>query len=116
MGYYGNFSNFDKVGHNEKKENIFAGFHPEKYVAYFAKEQPDILCMAECLLDNENGQSFFVADISERCGLPYYKNLVGEKAFFVDGKYYGKNGNVVSKKTYEKECTHQPEKHFRVFP
>lgn len=28
-------------GYNEKKENIFAGFHPEKYVEYFKDENPD---------------------------------------------------------------------------
>ena len=74
--------------YNDKKENLFAGFHPEKYVQYFADEQPDILCMAECLIDEPYGQSQFVNDISEACGLPYYKNLVGEKAFFVKDKYY----------------------------
>lgn len=77
------------IGYNEKKENLFDGFHPEKYVAYFAKEEPDILCMAECLIDEPYGQSQFVNDISKACGLPYYKNLVGEKAFFVKDKYYG---------------------------
>jgi endonuclease/exonuclease/phosphatase family metal-dependent hydrolase len=77
------------IGYNEKKENLFAGFHPEKYAEYFAQEKPDILCMAECLLDEPYGQSQFVNDISKACGLPYYKNLVGEKAFFVKDKYYG---------------------------
>ncbi len=77
------------IGYNEKKENVFAGFHPEKYVTYFAKEQPDILCMAECLFDDENGQSAFVSDICEKCAFHYYKNLVGEKAFFVKDKFYG---------------------------
>ena len=28
-------------GYNEKKENIFAGFHPEKYVEYFKVENSD---------------------------------------------------------------------------
>ena len=77
------------IGYNEKKENLFVGFCPKKYVAYFAKEQPDILCMAECLFDTPDGKSAFVEDIAKQCGLPYYKNLVGEKAFFVEGKYYG---------------------------
>jgi len=77
------------IGYNEKKENLFAGFHPEKYAEYFAKEKPDILCMAECLIDEPYGQSQFVNDISKACELPYYKNLVGEKAFFVKDKYYG---------------------------
>lgn len=77
------------IGYNEKKENLFAGFHPEKYVQYFADEQPDILCMAECLFDDENGKSAFVNEVAKQCGLPYYKNLVGEKAFFVKDKFYG---------------------------
>lgn len=77
------------IGFNEKKENLFAGFCPEKYVEYFAKEKPDILCMAECLFDDETGQSSFVNEISQKCGLPYYKNMVGEKAFFVEDKFYG---------------------------
>ena len=77
------------IGYNEKKENLFAGFCPEKYVTYFEKEKPDILCMAECLLDDVNGQSSFVAEIAKLCALPYYKNLTGEKAFFVKDKYYG---------------------------
>lgn len=77
------------IGYNEKKENLFAGFHPERYVEYFAAQKPDVLCMAECLLDEMDGKSAFVEDIAKRCGLPYYKNLVGEKAFFVKDKYYG---------------------------
>lgn len=79
----------EHIGYNDKKENIFAGFHPEKYVAYFKNQNPDILCMAECLFDEADGQSSFVREISEQCQLPYYKNLVGEKAFFVQNKYYG---------------------------
>lgn len=76
-------------GYNEKKENIFAGFHPEKYIEYFRKENPDILCMAECLMDDTNGESEFVENIAQSCQLPYYRNLVGEKAFFVENKFYG---------------------------
>lgn len=76
-------------GYNEKKENIFAGLHPEKYVEYFKKENPDILCMAECLIDNDKGQSEFVENIARNCRLPFYKNLVGERAFFVENKFYG---------------------------
>ena len=76
-------------GYNEKNENIFAGFHPEKYVEYFKDENPDILCMAECLMDNIKGDSEFVEHITQSCKLPYYKNLVGEKAFFVENKFYG---------------------------
>jgi hypothetical protein len=76
-------------GYNEKKENIFAGFHPEKYIDYFVKSQPDILCMAECLMDTPDGNSSFVAELSALCHLSYYKNLVGEKAFFVKDKFYG---------------------------
>lgn len=76
-------------GYNDKKENVFTGFHPHKYLEYFAKESPDILCMAECLMDDQSGKSDFVERISAACELPYYKNLVGEKAFFVDGKFYG---------------------------
>lgn len=77
------------VGYNEKKENIFAGFHPKKYIDYFKNEKPDILCMAECLMDSSDGDSSFVNELSKVCNLPYYKNLVGEKAFFVKDKYYG---------------------------
>lgn len=29
-------------GFNGKKENISGGFHPEKYIEYFTKEEPDI--------------------------------------------------------------------------
>jgi exonuclease III len=76
-------------GYNEKKENIFAGFHPEKYVEYFKDENPDILCIAECLMDNIKGDSEFVEHITQSCKLLYYKNLVGEKAFFVENKFYG---------------------------
>ena len=76
-------------GYNEKKENIFEGFCPEKYVEYFKKENPDILCMAECLIDDSEGKSGFVRDICKECKYPYYNNLVGEKAFFVKDKFYG---------------------------
>ncbi|MBR3676604.1 MAG: endonuclease/exonuclease/phosphatase family protein [Alphaproteobacteria bacterium] len=77
------------LGYNDRKENIFAGFHPEKYVDFFADEEPDILCLAECLMDKPDGTSEFVEKISQACQLPYYKNLKGEKAFFVADKFYG---------------------------
>ncbi len=77
------------VGYNDKKENLFTGFHPIKYVEYFEKEQPDILCLAETLMDNSEGNSDFVQQITKVCNLPYYRNLVGERAFFVDDKFYG---------------------------
>lgn len=77
------------VGYNDKKENLFTGFHPNKYVEYFEKQQPDILCLAEALMDNQQGDSSFIEKIVNVCGMPYYRNLVGEKAFFVDNKYYG---------------------------
>lgn len=77
------------VGYNDKKENLFTGFHPNKYVEYFEKQQPDILCLAEALIDTPDGNSSFVKQIAKACGLSYYRNLVGEKAFFVDDKYYG---------------------------
>ena len=77
------------LGYNDRKENIFAGFHPKKYVEFFAAEKPDILCMAECLMDKPDGSSKFVENIVQTCNLPYFKNLKGEKAFFVDNKFYG---------------------------
>lgn len=76
-------------GYNDKKENVFAGFHPEKYTEYFASEKPDILCLAECLIDDTAGNSRFINNISQACNLPYFKTLTGEKAFFVSDKYYG---------------------------
>lgn len=77
------------LGYNEKKENILAGFHPEKYIAYFKKEQPDILCLAECIIDKPDGTSAFVHELTKTCALPYHKNLIGEKAFLIANKYYG---------------------------
>lgn len=77
------------LGYNSRKENVFAGFHPEKYAEYFSAEKPDILCMAECLMDKADGSSEFVENIAKACNLPYYKNLKGEKAFFVKNKFYG---------------------------
>ena len=76
-------------GFNEKKENIAGGFCPEKYIDYFIDKQPDILCMAECIMDNDTGLSCFVSELSEKCGLSYYKNLCGEKAWLVKDKFYG---------------------------
>ena len=77
------------VGYNDKNENLFTGFHPHKYVEYFEKQQPDILCLAEVLMDTPDGDSSFVKQIAEACDFSYYHNLVGEKAFFVDDKFYG---------------------------
>lgn len=77
------------LGYNEKKENILAGFHPEKYIDYFKKEQPDILCLAECIMDKPDGTGTFINDLTKTCALPHYKNLVGEKAFLIANKYYG---------------------------
>lgn len=76
-------------GYNDKKENVFTGFHPNWYVEYFHKENPDILCMAECIMDDVQAGSQFVDKIALRCQLKYCKNLVGEKAFFIDDKFYG---------------------------
>ena len=76
-------------GYDEKKENVFAGYHPEKYIEYFVSQQPDILCLAECLFDNNQGESSFVEELKKKCHLLYSHNLVGEKAFFVQDKFYG---------------------------
>lgn len=76
-------------GFNDKKENILGGFHPEKYIDYFQNEKPDILCLAECVMDNNDGLSSFVGDLSKKCNLSYYKNLSGEKAWLVKDKFYG---------------------------
>lgn len=76
-------------GYNEQKENILAGFHPEKYVQYFAAHQPDILCLAECVIDDAYGNSALTAKLSSECGLPFVYNLVGEKAFLLNDKFYG---------------------------
>ena len=76
-------------GFNEKKENISGGFHPEKYIEYFTKEEPDILCLAECIMDNDKGISSFIDKLSKKCDLPYYKNLSAEKAWLVKDKFYG---------------------------
>ena len=76
-------------GYNQKKENILNGFHPEKYIDYFKKETPDILCMAECIMDNPDGASTFTDKLKSVCNFPYHKNLVGEKAFLIANKYYG---------------------------
>ncbi len=77
------------LGFDEKKENILGGFHPEKYINYFAKERPDILCLAECIMDESNGNSSFVDELAKKCQLPYYKNLYGEKAWLIKDKFYG---------------------------
>lgn len=77
------------LGYNEKKENLLGGFHPEKYIEYFTKEQPDILCLAECVMDESNGKSAFVEELTKKCQLPYYKNLCSEKAWLVKDKFYG---------------------------
>lgn len=77
------------VGYNDKNENLFTGFHPNKYVEYFEQQKPDILCLAEALMDNQQGNSLFIEKVTNVCSLPYYRNLVGEKAFFVDDKFYG---------------------------
>ncbi len=77
------------LGFNEKKENILGGFHPEKYIEYFSASKPDILCLAESVIDDGNGNSSFIAELSKRCDLPYYKNLPGEKAWLVKDKFYG---------------------------
>ena len=77
------------LGFNEKKENILGGFHPEKYIKYFSASRPDILCLAESVIDDENGNSSFIAELSKKCDLPYYKNLPGEKSWLVEDKFYG---------------------------
>lgn len=76
-------------GYNEKQENIFAGFHPEKYIDYFKKQSPDILCLAECLFDDKEGNSAFVEALCRECDLPYYRSLATEKAFLGESQFYG---------------------------
>ena len=58
-----------------EKKNISGGFHPEKYIEYFTKEEPNILCLAECIMDNDKGISSFIDKLSKKCDLPHYKNL-----------------------------------------
>ena len=62
-------------GFNEKKENISGGFHPEKYIEYFTKEEPDILCLAECIMDNDKGISSFIDKLSKKCDLIKWVSL-----------------------------------------
>lgn len=74
----------------EKGKQITDGCHPEKYIEYFVRQQPDILCLAETLADDAQGNSLFVTELSKACKLPYFYCLAGEKAWLAGGgKYYG---------------------------
>lgn len=77
------------TGNSESGEHLFSSWWPSKYVEYFKSYSPDICCFAEMVFDDEHNNSSMVEKMSKEYGLPYYKNLAGEKSWMVEGKYFG---------------------------
>lgn len=69
-------------------EQNFSRFSPQEYLVHFQQYNPDILCLAEVLMD-ENGKSEFVSQVGKKLQLPYIKTLVNEKSWLSPGNYYG---------------------------
>jgi endonuclease/exonuclease/phosphatase family metal-dependent hydrolase len=67
----------------------FTKFSIPDYISYFKKHNPDILCLAETLLDDDQGNSSMVKDFSEALYLPFYKALGHEPSWIYVGKLYG---------------------------
>jgi endonuclease/exonuclease/phosphatase family metal-dependent hydrolase len=68
---------------------IFRKFSIPDYVQYFKRNNPDILCLCEILIDDANGNSEFAETLSAECELPYYKVLKTETSWLYVGRYYG---------------------------
>jgi len=72
---------------NEGK--IMNKFSIPDYIKYLAKRKPDILCLAEVLIDDKVGNSEFVNLLSKATQLPYFKTQSYEKSWLYIGRYYG---------------------------
>lgn len=68
---------------------LFSKFSIRDYVEYFTQKQPDILCIAELLIDDEHGNSYFADQISSSVNLPYRYILPTEQSWLYDDKLYG---------------------------
>jgi endonuclease/exonuclease/phosphatase family metal-dependent hydrolase len=74
----------------EKPEGmVFRKFSIPDYVEYFRKLNPDILCLSEALIDDEDGNSEFVDVIAKATKLNHTKVLRSEESWIYVGKHYG---------------------------
>jgi endonuclease/exonuclease/phosphatase family metal-dependent hydrolase len=70
-------------------KNVFFKFWPSAYIDYYRPKLPNVVCLAEVPLDNENGESTFLNKFSDELELPYIKTYVNEKSWLVEDKWYG---------------------------
>lgn len=73
----------------ESESMLFKKFSIPDYIEYFKNINPDILCLSEVLIDDEENNSEFISRLSEACNLKYYKILRSEKSWIYVGKFYG---------------------------
>jgi hypothetical protein len=64
-----------KVG----EKDIFSKYWPEAYAEQYAALNPDIICLAEAPMDDEDGNSRFVADFARQMGAVDYRTDVHAK-------------------------------------
>lgn len=67
----------------------FTKFSIQAYIDYFKQHHPDILCLAEVLLDDTDGNSEMIRTFSQALNLPFYTALGHEESWIYVGKYYG---------------------------
>jgi endonuclease/exonuclease/phosphatase family metal-dependent hydrolase len=72
-----------------EKSSVYHRFDPKAYVEYFKKEQPDILALAENIMEGLDGKSEMTEMLSKELDLPYFKSFCKEESFLYPGKYYG---------------------------
>ncbi|MCA9375370.1 hypothetical protein KC622_03500 [Candidatus Dojkabacteria bacterium] len=68
---------------------LFKKFSIPDYVVYFKRKNPDILCLSEALINDEEGNSEFVDTIAKATGLNHVKVFRSEKSWMYIGKHYG---------------------------
>lgn len=79
------------------QKDIFSKYWPEAYADLYAGYDPDIVCLTEVPLDDEQGSSRFITDFAARLGAHDFKTDVHDKSWLVSGKYYG--NAIISKHT-----------------
>ena len=75
----------EKVG----QKDVFSKYRPSVYVEQYSDLQPDIVCLAEAPLDDEEGNSKFIRDFTEKIGGVDARTDVRAQSWLLEDKYYG---------------------------
>lgn len=69
--------------------DVFSKHWPSAYRDLYASIQPDVMCLAEVPMDDEQGNSKFLTEFSKQLGNFDFQADVHEKSWLIEGMYYG---------------------------